>query len=142
MLLVVAIGNPWRRDDGAAAHLAGLIEGHSGIHIECVQQVVPELAADLAAYSAVVFADADRAPGEARLEPVAPAPPAEWQWTHSLDPASLTFLARRLYGFAGQAWLCRIPAEDFGEGEGLSPLAEASAARAAELVRELAAGQR
>jgi hypothetical protein len=44
-------------------------------------------------------------------------------------------LARRLYGFQGDAFLCRIPGEDFGEGEGLSALAEANVRKAVRLLR-------
>jgi hypothetical protein len=38
---------------------------------------------------------------------------------------------------SGEAWLCRIPGEDFGDGQGLSPIAEGNARAAAMLLRDL-----
>jgi Ni,Fe-hydrogenase maturation factor len=54
--------------------------------------------------------------------------------THSFPPDALVALARRLYGFSGVAWLCRVPARAFGAGERLSAVAEASAHTAARLL--------
>ena len=41
--------------------------------------------------------------------------------SHGLGAAALIELARRLYGFAGEAWLATVPGADFGHGEGLGP---------------------
>ena len=55
----------------------------------------------------------------------------------SLDnPFEVLETARRLYGFLGEALLCRIPAGKFEAGEGLTPRAEEAARSAAKLVGE------
>jgi hydrogenase maturation protease len=41
--------------------------------------------------------------------------------SHGLGAAALIELARRLYGFEGEAWLATVPGVDFDHGEGLSP---------------------
>ncbi len=41
--------------------------------------------------------------------------------SHGLGAAALIELARRLYGFGGEAWLATVPGADFDHGEGLSP---------------------
>ena len=40
--------------------------------------------------------------------------------SHGLGAAALIELARRLYGFSGEAWLATVPGTDFDHGEGLS----------------------
>ena len=40
--------------------------------------------------------------------------------SHGLGAAALIELARRLYGFGGEAWLATVPGTDFDHGEGLS----------------------
>jgi Ni,Fe-hydrogenase maturation factor len=106
---------------------------------ECraVMQLTPEMAEEFAGYDRVIFVDADIEPGEARLEALPETLPAEHSLGHALSPAVLVFLSRKLFGFAGQAMLCRVPGHDFEEGETLSPEAEASARKAARLLHEL-----
>ncbi len=41
--------------------------------------------------------------------------------SHGLGAGALIELARRLYGFAGEAWLATVVGVDFDHGEGLSP---------------------
>lgn len=139
-MLVIAIGNPWRRDDGAAMAAAARIE-------DCcrairVAELTPELALEMAAERIVVFVDADIRPGEPEIREL---PPPEQEpagmLTHSFTPAMLVALARMLYGFQGQAWTCSIPGEDFGEGEGLTPQTAARAEKAAALLRRLSRRQ-
>jgi hydrogenase maturation protease len=138
-MLLIAIGNPWRRDDGAAVAAAALVE--DCCRTLAVRELTPELAAEIAGETTVVFVDADVRPGEVEIRKMAgdaclaPAP-----LTHSLGPEAVLALARALYGFEGSAWECAIPGEDFGEGEGLSAAAALHVERAAEMLRGLAAG--
>lgn len=94
------------------------------------------MAEEVARAARVIFIDADFLPGEARLESLKAAC-CPGLLSHGLRPCDLLSLTRKLYGFQGEAWLCRVPGQDFGQGEGLSPLAESNARRAAELLAGL-----
>ena len=52
-----------------------------------------------------------------------------------MNAGEVVALSRKLYGFTGEAWLCSIPGDDFGVGEGLSAKAQGNVARAVELLR-------
>lgn len=136
MTLLVAIGNTLRRDDGAAARVLELLGCVQGATAVACHQLTPELAEDAARSRAVVFIDADLEPGPVRLEPLAAPAGAAPPSSHFLSPGQLVALASLLYSFRGEAWLCRVPGEDFGEGAGLSPHATANAEAAAALLRE------
>jgi len=135
---LVAVGNPLRRDDGAAHRVLELLGELPGVASRAVLQLSPEMAADIAGARITVFIDADAQPGEPRLEPVE-TPRAPAAWPHSLAPAELVAIAERLYGFRGAAWLCRVPGADFAIGDGLDPQTEGNARVAAALIRTLVA---
>ena len=126
--ILIAIGNTLRRDDGAAHRVLQLLGG-----TRAVVQLTPEIASEIGAFDRVMFIDADVNPGEPRIEPIAAAPVSS-PLAHVLTPAHVVMLSERLYGFRGNAFLCRIPGVDFGIGEGLSPQAEANVASAAALI--------
>lgn len=113
--VVIAIGNPLRRDDGAA-HQAYL---PAGIEKLAVLQLTPEIALQIAPYDLVIFIDADIAATEVRTERIeaVPMPPP---LTHVFRPAEVVALARSLFGFTGDAYTCHIPIEDISPGEGLT----------------------
>jgi hypothetical protein len=68
----------------------------------------------------VVFLDADPASLRPAIEPIrASAQPSSL--THVAAPGEIVALARALFGFTGEAFLCRIPARDFSCAAGLSP---------------------
>lgn len=129
--LLIASGNRLRGDDGVAHRVAALLPD-----VPClsVMQLTPELAAGIAEFQRVVFLDADVTAGSLRLEPLDPAagPPA---LTHVLRPMEIVALSRALFGFSGDAFVYRIPAEDLSVKEGLSPRATELAAEAADLLR-------
>jgi len=133
--LLLAVGNPLRRDDGVAHRVVQLLGTLEGIQIHSCIQLTPEVAEDIAGASAVVFIDADVNPGAPALEALTPEQDSANPLSHSVSPSTLVELARRLYGFHGSAYLCRIPGADFSEGEGLTPETEARARLAAELLR-------
>ena len=135
--LLVAIGNTIRRDDGVAHRVVELLGPLPATECVTTMQLTPELAEEIAAYGRVIFIDADIDPGEARLEELPEGMAARSALGHALSPVALIFLSRKLFGFTGQALLCRVPGHDFAEGESLSPEAEANARRAAEILREL-----
>jgi hydrogenase maturation protease len=136
-VLLIAIGNSLRRDDGAGHRVAELLAPPPpGVEIRRVFQLTPEVAEELAGAGTVVFIDASVAAAEVMLEPVA-AGAAASPVSHSLAPWEVVEIARALYGFAGRAWLCHVPGAEFQEGEGLSPEAEANARAAAVRLGEL-----
>jgi hydrogenase maturation protease len=132
------MGNSLRGDDGVAQRALQLIApgGHARLRRVC--QLTPELAAEIAIAGAdtVFFLDADPSSTETTLEPVELRSTRGTPLAHSMSPAEVLELTRRLYGFAGEAFLCRIPAKYFGQGEGLSPQAEAGAHAAAKMMQE------
>jgi hypothetical protein len=80
----------------------------------------------------VVFIDADDKMGDPWLELVGT---GESQMTDQI-----VNLARRLFDFQGQAYVCHVPGIDFEEGMSLSPYAESRARQAAGLVNRLLLG--
>jgi len=130
--LLIAIGNPLRRDDGAAHRALELLGG-----TRSVMQLTPEIASEIALFDRVLFLDADVNPGEPRIERVVAE--AAGTFTHQLTPGAVVYLAGHLYGFRGEAFLCRIPGVDFGMGEGLSPIAESNVTAAVRLAQSFLA---
>ena len=128
--LVIGIGNPLRGDDGVGGLLAEQVGGRS------VQQLTPELAAELAELEAVLFIDAWLAPAGAGPELIAIAPSngatGSSAESHRLEPAQLLAISQALYGRAPAVHLLRVPATAFGHGTVLSPELQAAlpAARA------------
>lgn len=138
MLLLIGYGNPLRRDDGSGPALAGMLAARGGrddLRVITVQQLVPELAQDLAAadITAVLFLDAsvsgcsgENAVSIQPLSGVSPSPVLG----HHFSPAELLCYAELLRGAALPAWQLTIPGIDFGYGEGLSASAEKNLAAA------------
>lgn len=145
-VLILACGNPLRRDDGAglllaeqlAAFLATVGQSH---RLVTVQQFTPELALAIAdeALSSVIFVDTrawyatDSSPFQIEIQPLAGTLPGP-TLGHHLGPETLLLYARELYGYAPAAWLLTVPGVDFDHGTALSPqvsalLAESGVAR-------------
>lgn len=117
--LIIAIGNPLRRDDGVAYHVMESLDAEADVEKQSVQQLTPEMAEQIRSFDTVIFVDAHANAKSALVQPVnkvfAPMP-----LTHVASPAELVAVARALFGFSGHAYICRVPASDFSEGEGLS----------------------
>jgi hydrogenase maturation protease len=135
-VLLIAIGNSLRRDDGAGHRVVELLAPPPEVVVRRVFQLTPELAEELAGAGGVIFIDASVAVSQVTIEPV-PEDAGASPLSHSLAPGEVVALARALYGFAGRAWLCHVPGVDFRDGEGLSPAAEANARTAAAQLRAL-----
>jgi hydrogenase maturation protease len=132
--LVIAQGNPLRRDDGVAHRVLESLKPACDVESRAVMQLTPEVAGDIAPYDTVIFIDADVCVGTLSIEPLdhsdsdpAVSPPA---LTHVTNAAEIVRLSRTLFGFGGSAFLCRIPVDDLSLGEGLSSRATALAAEA------------
>jgi len=129
--LVLAWGNPGRRDDGLGPACAARLGAAAlaDVAVEWDYQLQVEAAAEVSRHERVVFVDADRSPGEApwRLERLRPRRTAPSFSTHSVAPGEILALAGELFGRAPEAWLLGIRGYDFdGFGEGLSAGAQAN----------------
>ncbi len=132
--LVIAIGNRLRGDDGVAHYVADLLHG---VTLLRVHQLAPEIAAELQNADTVIFLDADPGAEAPSLERIEEPAGTTGPLSHSMTPEILVAIASRLYGFRGEAWLCRLPARDFSASTELSPQAAAQLDTAAQLVHQL-----
>lgn len=128
--ILVALGNPLRGDDGVARLVVDMLDP-SDAEIVISIQPTPELAGRISNANRVIFIDADIREREPRLEKLAPPAAHRSPIGHAVSPAETVELARRLFGFSGEAWICRVPVGDFSASEQLSPTAKRNARRAA-----------
>ncbi len=124
--LVIGYGNDLRSDDAAGVRAASLLAEHHREHRTIVvQQLTPELAADIAMADCVVFLDAypaEKDSASLRVERVREDGEVhDSALGHHSDPASLVRLSRYLFGTAPEAWVVGIPAFSFDAGEVTSP---------------------
>ena len=136
MILIIAYGNDLREDDGAglmlAEQLASVLPDRGlAVQLISVQQLAPELAADIAGenVTVVVFVDTrmttspiDRNVAVVPLEPGTELSPS---MGHHVQPAVLLAYAQALYvpEAAPPAWLVTVPGIRFGYGEFISDVA-------------------
>jgi hydrogenase maturation protease len=133
--LLIACGNPLRGDDGAASEVLRLLASTPDREMLAVQQLTPELAEEIARYDRVVFLDAAV---DANLTIGPLSAPVPWlPLTHVSNPMEIVALSRTLFGFTGEALLCRIPARDFLPGGNLSPYTLQFAQQAADELENL-----
>lgn len=158
MIVVIGVGNPLRRDDGAgraaAAVLARELTAHSlPTRLILVHQLTPEIAVELsdAHVDAVVFLDAavgvespsmhelsfpvDPAPGDAAQPPD---PSSSAGASHQIEPQTILAYAGLLRAAPLRAWVIRMPVFDLAHGEGLSKLAQVALEALPALCRDLA----
>jgi hydrogenase maturation protease len=124
--LVIATGNPLRRDDGAAAAAARGLDGE-GVRVIVVHQLDPELAGEVSRAAAVAFLDVrvgERA-GEVRTLLLG-REPGRAALTHTFPPEAVLALAEWLHGAAPPAALVTVVGRNYGLGEGVSPEVEAA----------------
>lgn len=149
--LVIGIGNPLRGDDGVGALLAEqaavqtAAEPGGPVAVRCVQQLMPELAEELAHLDAVLFIDAWSAPDGAvpQLMPLQPAgatPDATSAGSHRLEPAALLAVCQVLYGRAPDAQQLLVPAHAVAHGTALSAELRAVLPQAGALLRQWLSG--
>jgi hydrogenase maturation protease len=140
--LVIGIGNPLRGDDGAGALLAEqaavmtAAHGARPVAVRSVQQLTPELAAELAGLDAVLFIDAWAGADGGQAALVAVHPVIATPRSHHLEPGALLTLAQTLYGHAPRAHLLRVPAQAFGHGIALSEQLQRALPRARVLLKQ------
>jgi hydrogenase maturation protease len=122
-VLVIAIGNPLRCDDGLAWHAADeLSRDASPPEILRVHQLTPELAEAVSQATTVIFVDAaaEGTPGKVAYGKLTPSAP-EVHFTHHFTPAAVLALAETLYGAHPTAFSVTMAGECFDHGDSLSP---------------------
>lgn len=138
--LVLAWGNPGRRDDGLGPAFAAALGQLSlpGSAVEANYQLQIEDAAELASRDRVIFVDADREGCEPfRIRRLQPEAGGIGFTSHSISPGQLLALGRDLFSAEPEAWLMGIRGYDFDRfGEGLSPGAQANLALAVDFARD------
>ncbi len=134
--VLVALGNPLRRDDGVGLKVAELLQDSAWEVIPAGSS--PENVASLVARhrpDVLVVVDAAEMglpPGEVRVLPHEEAP----MMTGSTHALPLSFFLELWRGQAGEVVLIGIQPADRGIGEGLTPEAEAAAQRVAEALSQ------
>jgi hydrogenase maturation protease len=131
--LIIGVGNSLRQDDAAGLWLAQavhtVLDGRGcTTQIRLLQQLLPEVAEEIGELKphTVLIADcsaeSDSATGKIRRLQSADAAGtiSGVIGSHGLTATQLLMLARRLYGYTGEAWLATVPGTEFGHGEGLS----------------------
>lgn len=143
--LILAWGNPGRRDDGLGPALVAALGDAAppGVTLESCYQLQIENAAEVARHDRVLFVDADRSgPAPYSLRRLESAAGRSSFTTHSVAPEAILGLARVLFGAAPEAWLVGIRGYDFdGFGEHLSARARVNLEAAIDLVRRSIDGQ-
>ncbi len=134
------------------ARMIGKMGVRSDIRVVTPQQLVPELAEELAApdVTAVLFIDAALSESVATEVPssqggpglrILEMNPRASCFGHHFSPSTLLAYSKLLYGALPPAWLLSIPGHDFGYGEALSEetglLLPSALEKAAELLRRL-----
>jgi hydrogenase maturation protease len=144
-VLLIGYGNTLRGDDGLGPHTVAAVAALAlpGVRTRIVQQLLPELAAELAEVRCAIFVDARLAPADDTLQVTTIGPgPAAAVMAHTGDPRNLLALAQTLYGRAPEAWLVTVPGRDFDLGERLSDVGTAQSGVALTRIRELIAAYR
>jgi hydrogenase maturation protease len=140
-ILVIGVGNDLRGDDAAGLLVARTVAGwgRPGVRVVERPQLVPELAADIAAAGSLILVDAAvGGPGTVACEPAHPAvEPAHLPLTHGLRLPELLAVAARLGGRAPPAWVVAVPAVRFEVGAGPSPACQAGVEAALWLLADL-----
>jgi hydrogenase maturation protease len=141
-VLIIAIGNPLRSDDGLAWHAADQLKqtlNFPEIEITKTQQLLPELAESISQASFAIFLDASvqGEPGELQGQILEPEPPQAF--THELTPGGILSLSLALYGNRPQAFVLSLTGKSFEHGECLTPEVANGVPRVVDKVRELVA---
>jgi len=134
LLIGIAIGNPLRGDDGVAHRVLELLSSRRDIRTRSLLQLNPEIAFEIANAKSVFFVDADVSGHQPTIEPIPSLNSTQPPLSHQVTPGEIVTLARKLFGFSGQAFLCRVPAFHFEDGEKLSLEAEKAARQIADMI--------
>jgi len=123
--MVIAYGNPDRRDDGLGWAAAGRLKAcglPGGVALKVCRQLTPELAAAMEGVTRLAFVDAaaEGKPGALSWRRMVP-DCARSGLGHSLAPPALLALAHTVYGRSPEAVVFSLTGASFGHGRGLTP---------------------
>lgn len=142
-MLVVALGNRWRRDDGVAFDVAAQLR-NDGAALDATILETDDVLSMLdrwTAHESVVLVDAVRsgnAPGFLHIIDAGATPlPADWSFgsSHQVGLAHAIEIGRAFGLLPRRLIVVGIEGEEFGFGSGLTPAASAAVPRAAAAVR-------
>lgn len=140
-VLLLGVGNDLRGDDAAGPLVARAVAGwgRAGVRVLERRQLLPELAADVAAATSVVLVDAAvGGPDAVTCEPAqAASGGASTPLTHGPSLSKLLALAHHLEGRSPPAWVVSIPAEQFEFGAAPSAACRAGISAALRLLAAL-----
>jgi hydrogenase maturation protease len=139
-ILVIGYGNPLRGDDALGPYLVEQVAALKLpiVHTKAIHQLLPELAAEIATYSQVIFIDAQQGPLPEGVVVTSLAPSeSSGIFCHSVDAEDLLALTRTLYGRAPTAQLFKVAGENFELREGLSEVAKRNAGEALRRIVEV-----
>ena len=128
-ILILAYGNPGRRDDGLGPALGEALAPHRlpGVTVEVDLQLQLEDATRIAEHDVVIFVDATvSGPAPFTFRGVKAGGTLSFT-THSVSPAALLALAREHFDAEPASWVLAIRGYEFdGFGDGLSDEAAAN----------------
>jgi len=144
-VLVLAIGNTMRGDDGIGWHAAKALTEEStcdDLRVLFCEQLTPDLAEAVSVSERVIFIDSsvNSPAGCVAARRVDPSMKDTESFSHEIGPESLLFWSRALYGTSPEAVLITVGGESFEAGEGLSPSVAKSLPALLACVRERIAG--
>jgi hydrogenase maturation protease len=141
--LLLAWGNPGRRDDGLGPALVDALEPATlaAVDYDCDYQLHVEHAEDAARHERVIFIDAARNGSEPFwFRRIGPDPSRVGFSSHSLTPGAVLALSRDLFEGVPEAWVLGIVGHEFDMlREGLSAGASENLAAAVEFLQEILA---
>jgi hydrogenase maturation protease len=130
-VLVIGYGNTLRGDDGVGYQVSETVAEWQLPQVRsiAIHQLLPELAADIAAVEIVVFVDAivaiDSPTPDIAITPIFAGEDATFS-THIFTPQLLLRMTQKLYRATPVAYLLTIPAIDFTLGVNISSIASTS----------------
>jgi hydrogenase maturation protease len=136
---VIGYGSTLHGDDALGPLIAGQVASWKQPRVRAlaVQELLPELAAEMATAAKVVFVDASRVDTRVTLTPLRPHGDGAGLG-HSLTPGGLLALTAAVYGREPEAYQIAIPGDDFTLGHSLTPWARRGRGAALALLHELA----
>jgi len=143
--LIIGYGNDLRGDDAVGPKVAMTIASWhlASVKSLAVNQLMPELAAEMVKADYVIFVDAcgRRCAPTIQLDPIVPdkktlAHCTEPLLNHACEPSALVALTQFLYDRHPQAWWLQIPTECHELGQSLSNTAQRGVDRALRTIEQ------
>ena len=144
-VVVIGFGNTLRRDDAVGYQIARYAERLWSPRLRAIalQQLTPEVAAELAEADRAIFVDARPAASALPVcaEEIEPPEQGSASLVHAITPRFLLGLCQTLYGHSPRSWMIAVPALDFSFGEELSAIAQEGVPQALAVIETLLAGR-